>query len=32
MQCRGGYYGYSKWEIRGGPGVVGTAVLIAVIL
>jgi hypothetical protein len=28
----GGYYGYSRWGSRGGLGIVGTVVLIAVIL
>lgn len=28
----GGYYGYSRWGSRGGLGVVGTVILIAVIL
>ena len=28
----GGYYGYSRWGSRGGLGIVGTAVLIALIL
>jgi hypothetical protein len=28
----GGYYGYSRWGRRGGLGLVGTVVLIAVIL
>lgn len=28
----GGYYGYSRWGSGGGLGVVGTAVLIAVLL
>ncbi|MGA8733078.1 MAG: DUF3309 family protein [Terriglobales bacterium] len=28
----GGYYGYSRWGARGGMGIVGTVVLIAVIL
>ena len=28
----GGYYGYSRWGRRGGLGIVGTVVLIAVIL
>ena len=28
----GGYYGYSRWGSRGGLGVVGTVVLIAVVL
>jgi hypothetical protein len=28
----GGYYGYSRWGSRGGLGIVGTVVLIAVVL
>jgi hypothetical protein len=28
----GGYYGYSRWGSRGGLGIVGTVVFIAVIL
>ena len=28
----GGYYGYSRWGTRGGLGIVGTVVLIAVVL
>ncbi|GAC1631368.1 MAG: hypothetical protein NVS9B14_03090 [Candidatus Acidiferrum sp.] len=28
----GGYYGYSRWGSRGGLGILGTVVLIAVIL
>ena len=28
----GGYYGYSRWGSRGGLGVVGTVLLIAVVL
>jgi flagellin-like protein len=28
----GGYFGYSRWGTRGGLGIVGTVVLIAVIL
>jgi hypothetical protein len=28
----GGYYGYSRWGSRGGLGVVGTVVLIALVL
>jgi hypothetical protein len=28
----GGYYGYSRWGTGGGLGIVGTAVLIAVVL
>ena len=28
----GGYYGYSRWGSRGGLGVVGTVLLIAVLL
>jgi flagellin-like protein len=28
----GGYYGYSRWGSRGGLGIVGTVLLIAVIL
>jgi len=28
----GGYYGYSRWGSRGGLGIVGTVVLIALVL
>jgi hypothetical protein len=28
----GGYYGYSRWGSRGGFGIVGTVVVIAVVL
>ncbi len=28
----GGYYGYSRWGSRGGLGIVGTVLLIALIL
>lgn len=28
----GGYYGYSRWGSRGGLGIVGTVLLIAVVL
>jgi flagellin-like protein len=28
----GGYFGYSRWGTRGGLGVVGTVLLIAVVL
>jgi flagellin-like protein len=28
----GGYYGYSRWGTRGGLGIVGTVLLIAVVL
>ena len=28
----GGYYGYSRWGARGGLGIVGTVVLIALVL
>jgi hypothetical protein len=28
----GGYYGYSRWGIGGGLGIVGTVVLVVVIL
>ena len=28
----GGYYGYSRWGSRGGIGIVGTVVLIALVL
>ena len=28
----GGYYGYSRWGGRGGLGIVGTVLLIAVVL
>jgi hypothetical protein len=28
----GGYYGYSRWGTRGGLGIVGTILIIAVIL
>lgn len=28
----GGYYGYSRWGTRGGLGVVGAVLLIAVVL
>ncbi len=28
----GGYYGYSRWGSRGGLGIVGTVVIIAVVV
>lgn len=28
----GGYFGYSRWGTRGGLGIVGTVLLIAVVL
>jgi hypothetical protein len=28
----GGYYGYSRWGTRGGLGIVGTILVIAVVL
>jgi Protein of unknown function (DUF3309) len=28
----GGYYGYSRWGSRGGMGIVGTVVVIALVL
>ncbi|MGA8873687.1 MAG: hypothetical protein WA434_04865 [Candidatus Acidiferrales bacterium] len=28
----GGYYGYSRWGTRGGLGIVGTVVVIAVVV
>ena len=28
----GGYYGYSRWGSRGGLGIVGTVLLIALVL
>jgi hypothetical protein len=28
----GGYYGYSRWGSRGGLGIVGTVVIIALVL
>jgi flagellin-like protein len=28
----GGYYGYSRWGARGGLGIVGTVIFIAVVL
>lgn len=28
----GGYYGYSRWGSRGGLGIVGTVVVIALVL
>jgi hypothetical protein len=28
----GGYYGYSRWGSRGGLGIVGTVVVIAVVV
>lgn len=28
----GGYYGYSRWGSRGGLGIVGTVVVIAILL
>jgi hypothetical protein len=28
----GGYFGYSRWGTRGGLGIVGTVVLIALVL
>jgi hypothetical protein len=30
--CGGGYYGYSRWGSRGGMGIVGTVVVIALVL
>jgi hypothetical protein len=28
----GGYYGYSRWGSRGGLGIVGTVIIIALVL